>query len=151
MRTPVCLPLTLPNANESIHGDHMLFARVRTLNDMLVNGAAWETSTAQLIASISKPARGSKKKAFTRVGVRAAKQLELEEHGSAPLEADAATQYRALAARCNYLAADRPDIGRAAKELCRDFSQPSARSVMSLTRVVRYLVHRPTPHMKIQP
>ena len=98
--------------------------------------------THEIIAAISHPPKG---KAFKkkRMGVRAAKHVELQDQGGAPLGAEAATQYRALAARCNYLSMDRPDIGFAAKELCRDFAQPSAASVVRLKRVVRYLVHRP--------
>ena len=36
------------------------------------------------------------------------------------LEGEHATRYRALAARANYLAADRPDIMYSVKELCRE-------------------------------
>ena len=54
-----------------------------------------------------------------------------------------ATLYRALAARANYLALDRPDQGFAAKELCRDFSSPTRLSVEKLKRLVRYVMFAP--------
>ena len=36
-----------------------------------------------------------------------------------------ATNYRSIAARANYLAADRPDIMYAVKELCRGMAKPT--------------------------
>ena len=75
--------------------------------------------------------------------MRQAKRLELEEKADGVLTPELQTQYRALAARCNYLALDRPDLGYASKELCRDFAEPSWGSFVRLKRVVRYLVHKP--------
>ena len=59
------------------------------------------------------------------------------------LKGEAATMYRALSARLNYLAQDRPDLSFASKELCRDFANPTKKSVEKLKRAVRYLTHRP--------
>ena len=59
------------------------------------------------------------------------------------LNGEESTTYRALAARANYLAMDRPDIGYATKELCRHFQAPTKESVESLRRLVRYLAGRP--------
>ena len=42
-----------------------------------------------------------------------------DEENSQPLEEQQATEYRALAARANYLAGDRTDIMYAGKEICR--------------------------------
>ena len=53
------------------------------------------------------------------------------------------TTFRALSARANYLALDRPDIAYSAKELCRAFANPTTRDVERLKRLVRYLVHSP--------
>ena len=47
----------------------------------------------------------------------------LEKDG--PLDEDKWTLYRAIAARCKYVAADRPDIQFASKELCRWMASPS--------------------------
>ena len=51
--------------------------------------------------------------------------------------------YRALAARCNYLAQDRPDLAFSSKELCRAFSVPNLNSFKKLNRSVRYLCGLP--------
>jgi len=67
-----------------------------------------------------------------------------EERGyDKPLSPPWATKFRALAARANYLAQDRPDIGYACKEICRDMSSPSEASWEKLKRLGRYLVGRP--------
>ena len=43
-----------------------------------------------------------------------------------PLVGRDATLFRGLAARCNYLSLDRPDIQYAAKEVCREMSAPTS-------------------------
>ena len=53
------------------------------------------------------------------------------------------TRFRALAARANYLAADRPDAQFAAKEVCRDMAAPSAASWARLKKLVRFLLDTP--------
>lgn len=47
--------------------------------------------------------------------------------------------FRALAARANYLAADRPEIQFAAKEICRWMSKPSVGGVAAMKRLGRFL------------
>ncbi len=47
--------------------------------------------------------------------------------------------YRALAARANYLAADRPDIQYTAKEVCRWMSKPTELSLQALKRLGRFV------------
>ena len=54
-----------------------------------------------------------------------------------------ATHFRPLAARSNYLAADRPECQYAAKEVCRFMSQPTGLSAEALKRIGRYLVNHP--------
>ena len=51
--------------------------------------------------------------------------------------------YRALAARCNYLAQDRPDFAFSSKERCRAFSVPNLNSFKKLKRLVQYLCGLP--------
>ena len=53
------------------------------------------------------------------------------------------SQYRALVARANYLAQDRPDIQYSVKELCREMSSPKVRSWNALKRLARYLLGHP--------
>ena len=60
----------------------------------------------------------------------------------APVLADQETPFRAVAARANYLAADRPECQFPAKEVCRWMSAPTAHSVASLKRLGRYLEGR---------
>ena len=71
---------------------------------------------------------GIKQKGAKRAGAKAVKKLEALPVGTAVLEPKDATKLRALAARGNYLAQDRPDIAFACKELCREFAVPNARS-----------------------
>jgi hypothetical protein len=47
--------------------------------------------------------------------------------------------YRAVGARGNYLAADRPDVQFAAKEICRWMSSPTESGLMALKRLGRFL------------
>ena len=108
-------------------------ARSRILHEVLVNGPAWEMSTAELILKISKKTFKAK-----RVGAKAAKALEFESKGEI-LTGSEATLFRALAARANYLAMDRPEIAFATKELCRFFATPTKTGVEQLKRLIRYL------------
>ena len=77
--------------------------------------------------------------------VRAKKVKEFEKLSSTGdiLCKEEATAFRALSARANYLALDRPDIAFAAKELCREFAQPTKDSYMRLKRLARYLKGKP--------
>ena len=67
------------------------------------------------------------------------KAIEHSADETSKLTPEAATSYRALSARCNYLAQDRPDIAYASKELCRDFAAPTLQSLSKLKKVIRYL------------
>ena len=55
----------------------------------------------------------------------------------------AATHFRAVAARANYLAQDRPVIQFCVKEICREAAHPSHLGLLKLKRLGRYLVHKP--------
>ena len=54
-----------------------------------------------------------------------------------------ATRFRGVAARCNYLAFDRPDIQFATKEICREMSRPTTGSLRRLKRLGQYLRGKP--------
>ena len=75
--------------------------------------------TADLISAVSK--RYKKK----RMGVKAAKAAEKLKGIAGALGPEQATAFRAMAARANYLALDRPDISFGTKELCRCFAAPT--------------------------
>ncbi len=53
------------------------------------------------------------------------------------------TEYRALAARANYLSADRADIQYAVKEICRGMAKPTVGDRRKLKRLARFLVGKP--------
>ena len=57
---------------------------------------------------------------------------------SKPVEA---TQFRAIAARFNYLVADCPNLQFATKEICREMSAPTVRSHERMKRLARYLMN----------
>ena len=78
-----------------------------------------------------------------RKGAKAVKKLERLEFGSHTLTPEEATMFRALSARANYLAQDRPDIAFSTKELCRGFAVPTRDSYAKLKRVCRYLIGLP--------
>ena len=51
--------------------------------------------------------------------------------------------YRQIAARCNYMAADRPELQFSVKECCREMSRPTKSSWEKLVRIGRYLKGQP--------
>ena len=57
-----------------------------------------------------------------------------------PLDVEGHTEFRALAARANYLAQDRIDIQFPAKEVCRFMSSPTETSKAAMKRMGRYLI-----------
>ena len=67
---------------------------------------------------------------------------------SQPLHQRKLRPFRAIAARGNYLAMDRPDIQYAAKEICRWMAAPTEASV-ALKRLGRYLQGSPRLIFKI--
>ena len=85
----------------------------------------------------------NKNKFTKRAGAKQAKKLERLESVGFELIPKEATMFRALSARCNYLAQDRVDIAYSAKELCREFAIPTKKSNAKLKRLVRYLVGAP--------
>lgn len=114
------------------------------LSATLLDGAAWEMSAAEsidrFVAAVGKRPKAFKSK---RLGTKAVKAHEQFACMSEVLNEHQATSYRALAARANYLALDRPDIAFAAKELCRQFAKPTRQAFLNLKHLVRYLVHQP--------
>ena len=75
-----------------------------------------------------------------RQGAKRVKSMERLASSGYELAPEEATMFRALAARANFLAQDRPDVAFATKELCREFSVPNRNSFAKLKRLVRYLV-----------
>ena len=59
-----------------------------------------------------------------------------------------AKRFRALAARANYLALDRPDIQYATEEVCRGMAEPTKGHLKKLRRLARYLLTNPRTVMR---
>ena len=68
------------------------------------------------------------------------KTLGTQLQGDKPLSEAEHTRFRAISARANYLAADRPDLQYAAKEICRHMAKPTELSLLALKRLCRYLL-----------
>ena len=67
-------------------------------------------------------------------------KASMEQHNSdEALHDSKVTHFRGLAARSNYLSADRPDCQFSAKEVCRFMAKPTKLSVEGLKRLGRYL------------
>ena len=66
-----------------------------------------------------------------------------EEANNEDLGPDKATIFRRIAARANYLAADRPDIMYSVKEICRQMAKPTVKGWKQLKRLARYLIMHP--------
>ena len=86
---------------------------------------------------------GIKHKGAKRQGANEVKRLDALPVGTTVLEPRDARNVRALAARGNDLAQDRPDIAFACKHICREFAVPNARSSEKLKRVGRYCITAP--------
>lgn len=70
-------------------------------------------------------------------------EKDAEQHAEEPLDGEQATFFRGLAARCNYLSMDRPELQFSVKELCRDMSSPTKGSMIKLKRIGRFLKLKP--------
>ena len=66
-----------------------------------------------------------------------------EEEDAEKIGAREASEFRAVAARANYLALDRADIQYAVKEICRGMANPTRGDVRRLRRLARYLIEFP--------
>ena len=73
------------------------------------------------------------------VGTPGVKPTRDQLDGDAPLHLTNWTPYRAVVARANYLAADRPELQFSAKEVCRWMASPTELALNALTRLGRYV------------
>ena len=104
----------------------------KTLNRWIYDS---ESPLVESVAAVRTPSAQSKYQ--KRQGARAIRQLEHAADESMRLTPEGATTLRALSARCNYMAQDRPGIAYSSKELCRDFSVPTTASLAKLKRLMR--------------
>ena len=66
-----------------------------------------------------------------------------EDGESEPLDAAAASRYRSITARANFLSQDRADVQCSTKELSRHMSAPTKRAWEALMRLGKYLRAKP--------
>ena len=118
-----CDPIRDFRSNSLTHTDDYL--SVYDHNSCDYNDAA-HGIISTVFAARKPPASNNKFK--KRQGAKATKKLEQLESVCHEINPREATSFRALSARCNYLAQDRPDIAYGAKELCRQFAVPNKRS-----------------------
>ena len=119
---------------------------------VLVSREVYDIDTGKLIDSVkvtptTKPSQLNKK---FKVAKNIRVEMDVVAEGSItipwedqPMEATRATQYRALAARLNFMAVDRPDMLYTAKECSRHMSKPWNRNWEPIKRAARYLLHVP--------
>ena len=74
---------------------------------------------------------------------RSGGDIDEKTDGHEKLENEEATKFRAMAARANYLAMDRPDVQYAVKEVARRMAAPCRADWMLLKRLARYLIRAP--------
>ena len=89
--------------------------RGAVLEQVLLDGPAWETSSAERLELFSMAVTRKKQKPMKRLGAKRVKQMERLVSEGEVLNAEESTAYRALAARANYLTLDRPDTGFSTK------------------------------------
>ena len=65
------------------------------------------------------------------------------ERGGEALDKEASTRFRAVAARCNYLSHDRPDLRVATMRACSAMARPTEADWEKLKRIARYLLSVP--------
>ena len=72
------------------------------------------------------------------VGTAGVKADLAKHEADVPLDENRHTAYRAVAARCNFVSSDRPDVQFASKELCRWMAHPTELGVAGLKRLGRF-------------
>jgi hypothetical protein len=75
-------------------------------------------------------------------GLTASGKAEDQDDDDEELEGQEATEFRAMAARLNFMAQDCPDVQFATKEICREMSTPTRSSWTRIKRLARYLLDR---------
>ena len=119
--------------------------REHGLRAILLDCAAWEDGSGALLnpfrASVSTNQKRTKKFTPKRLSMDMVKEMEILQSPGNTLDAQEATEYRALAARANYLPLGKPDTAYVTNERCIYFASPTRGSWIRPKHVVRYLVH----------
>ena len=134
--------------------------RVRVLNRLITwvpgTGVQYEADPRHAQVLIKELLEGKKKRPVVTPGMKEEHEdtkrreegitkVKKEGNGKKNEEEDEVegTRYRGLAARANFLAADRVDIQYAVKEACRRMSRPTRKDWEKLTRIAQYLLGKP--------
>ena len=115
---------------------------IRILNRILQwtnEGLVYEADQRHIEIIIDELGLTDSKATLSTPGVK----TNVDEDGDELLGPQQATKYRALVARANFVAADRPDLQFAVKELARDMANPKLSSWPALLRFGKYLKRRP--------
>lgn len=95
----------------------------------------------KLVAVKTKTPAAKFKKILEAKAMKTVEKASLNAQGL--LKPQAATTYRAISARGNYLGQDRADGSYSSKELCRDLSAPNEHSMQKLKRLGKYDKSKP--------
>ena len=112
----------------------------RVLNRIVrTTSNSWEYEPDQRRAEMIVQQLGLKEAKAVETPTEEEKKWEAEEEAQ-ELSPDRQKIFRSIAARYNYIAADRPDLMFAVECICRKMAKPSAGAWKKLKRVGRYLV-----------
>ena len=113
-----------------VYSDQFLSREREFLDSYDMSGYGYEKAATMVVDYIlavrTPPAHANKFQ--KRNGSKATKKLEQLQSVGHELNSAEATVFRALAARCNYLAQDKADMFFSAKELCRELAVPNKKS-----------------------
>ena len=123
-------------------------SRFDVLLSTLQDGPAWETSSMKTFDSFMAALKRRPQYMKKRLGTKAVNAHEALEATGEALTEEQCTLFRALAARANYLALDRPDCAFACKELCREFSRPTTDNIKALKKLACYDYKFEDPQME---
>ena len=104
-----------------------------------ITDKGWEYEPDQRHAEMIVEQLGLKEAKSVETPTEEAKKWEAEEDEK-ELSPDRQKIFRSIAARCNYIAADRPALMFAVRCICRQMAKPSVGAWKKLKRVGRYLV-----------
>ena len=114
--------------------------RQQYLSTVYVHGPAWEREAIQELRddyALRTPSSKSPAAKKRSLGAKAVKNIEHQHEPGGILSPHEATTFRALSARANFLAQDKPDLAFACKELCRHGPCPTPGSLGNEPRLVR--------------
>ena len=112
----------------------------RVLNRILrITDSGWEYEPDQRHADMIVEQLSLKEAKAVETRTEEEKKWEAEENAQ-ELDPDRSRAFRSLAARRNYIAADRPDLMFAVKCTCRQMAKPTVGAWKKLKRIGRYLV-----------